>query len=78
MCKSIKNMYDSKLTYKNIYNAYLRAKKGKGLKKEIIKFEIDLETNLCNILNDLKNETYIPGEYRSFTIYEPKERININ
>ena len=75
MCKSIKNMYDSKLTYESIYNAYLRAKKGKGLKKEVIKFEIDLETNLCNILNDLKNETYVPGEYRSFTIYEPKERI---
>ena len=53
MCKSIKNMYDSKLTYKKIYNAYLRAKKGKGLKKEIIKFEIDLETNLCNILSVL-------------------------
>ena len=75
MCKSIKNIYNSKLTYENIYNAYLRAKKGKGVKKEIIKFEIDLETNLCSILNDLKNETYIPGEYRSFTIYEPKERV---
>lgn len=55
--------------------AHIRASKGKRHKKEIILFEMDLETNLIRIIDDIKNGTYKFGAYREFIVYEPKERI---
>jgi hypothetical protein len=56
-------------------NAHYRAVKNKRNKLEILKYEEDLETNVANLLNQLKNDEYKLGKYREFTIYEPKERI---
>ena len=75
MCKTIKNSFYDKLTYNNLLSAYIRASKNKGNKKDLLKFNIDLETNLSNLLNELKYNRYKPGKYRTFTIYEPKERV---
>jgi RNA-directed DNA polymerase len=75
MSKTIKNEYYKHLNYDAIYNAYLRARVNKRNKKEILLFELDLETNLMNILNSLRNNTYKMGKYHEFKIYEPKERI---
>lgn len=75
MSKTMKRCYYDKLTFDNLYNAYIRASKSKRGKKEVINFELNLETNLIRIYNDLYNLTYIPSKYRTFTIYEPKERV---
>lgn len=75
MCKSIKEKFDEKLTFEKLLEAEKRAKKGKENKKEILKYEVDLETNIMNLYNSLKDGTYKMGEYRVFTIYEPKERV---
>lgn len=75
MSKTIKNCFDDKLTYINLYNAYYRICKNKRNKDYILEYEIDLETNLTNLLNDLKDNKYRPGKYREFIIYEPKERL---
>lgn len=75
MSKSIKRCYFDKLTFESLYNAYKRASVCKRNKKEVILFELNLETNLIKIYNSLYNLTYKPNEYRTFTIYEPKERI---
>lgn len=75
MCKTIKKCFDKNLTFEKMMSAYERAKKGKGNKKEIIKFEMDLESNICNIIDELKSNRYKIGKYRTFTIYEPKQRI---
>lgn len=75
MCKTIKNCYYKKLTFENLMNAYYRTIKNKGNKKECLRFSIDLETNISNLLYELKSNKYIPGKYKTFTIYEPKERI---
>lgn len=75
MSKSIKNCYDDKLTYINLYNAYYRICKNKRNKKYILKYDIDLELGLNNLLNELKECNYKPGNYHEFTIYEPKERL---
>ena len=74
MSKTIKNSFDKKLTFSNILQAYKRSIKSKGNKKNVIKFSINLETNICNLLNELKSNKYKPSKYFSFTIYEPKER----
>lgn len=55
--------------------AHVRASKGKKTKKEVIIFEMDLETNIIKIIDEIKNEKYKFGEYREFLVYEPKERI---
>lgn len=75
MSKTIKKCFHDKLTYINLYNAYYRICKNKRNKSHILKYDIDLETNLTNLLNDLKNNNYKPGKYREFLIYEPKERL---
>lgn len=75
MPKTIKNAFEKSLTFDKILAAHYRAKKNKTFKYEIINFELNLENNLINLLNNIKNNTYKVGKYRSFTIYEPKERI---
>lgn len=75
MSKTIKNKFDDCLTFKKMLAAHERAKKGKNSKSEIIIFEMDLETNIIRIINEIKNNNYKFGNYREFTVYEPKERI---
>lgn len=57
-----------------LYLEYLK-KKNKGNRNEVIRFEMDLESNLINIMNSLKDGSYKISKYREFKIYEPKERI---
>ena len=75
MSKTIKNMYNKKLTIESLFSAHERARINKNNKAGVIRFMIDLETNICNIYNNLKKGTYKIGKYKTFTIYEPKERI---
>lgn len=75
MCKTIKKCFLEKLTFENMLAAHKRASKGKKSKKEVILFEMDLETNLIRIIDEIKNHKYKFGEYREFLVYEPKERI---
>ena len=75
MSKTIKKCFNEKLKFINLYNAYYRICKSKRNKDYILRFEIDLETNIINILNDLKRGTYRHGKYYEFIIYEPKERL---
>lgn len=55
--------------------AHKRARKHKAYKNEVILFEINLENNITNLLNNIKNKKYRLGKYHTFTIYEPKERL---
>ena len=75
MSKSIKKVFYEKITFEKLLQAHNRAKKGKTFKEEILKFEVDLETNIINIINEIKSGSYKIGNYKTFIIYEPKERI---
>ena len=75
MSKTIKIKYDDNLTFYNLLKAHVRTSKNKNNKKCVMKFNIDLETNILSILNSLKKDTYRLGNYFVFKIYEPKERI---
>lgn len=55
--------------------AHQRAKNHKTTKQEVIRFEMDLENNISDIIKSIKNKTYRTGKYRIFTVYEPKERV---
>ena len=74
MPKTIKNCFYKSITFEKFLLAHNRAKKHKGYKDEIIKFEFNLENNLYNLINSITNNTYSLGNYFSFKVYEPKER----
>lgn len=75
MSKKINPQFYQKLNYINMYNAYLRASKVKRNRKDVIYYSIDLESNLMNLVNSIKNKTYKCGKYRVFVIKDPKERV---
>lgn len=75
MPKKINNCFDDKLTFEKLMQAHYRAKKHKTYKPEIIKYELNLENNIINLLNSIKNKTYSLGKYHTFKIFEPKERM---
>lgn len=75
MPKKIKNEFYKNLTFEKMLQAHIRAKKHKSYKNEVIDFEFNLENNIINLMNHLKNGTYKVGKYSTFRIYEPKERI---
>ncbi|MDM8545983.1 reverse transcriptase domain-containing protein [Candidatus Venteria ishoeyi] len=59
----------------NLYLAYRKARKGKQNRDSVADFSLRLEAQLLALQNELSNGTYIPGEYRLFTIYEGKPRL---
>jgi len=75
MSKTIENAWEEHFTFEKFIEAHNRAKEGKKTKKEIILFEMNLESNITNLMRQIKKGTYEFGKYRTFTIYEPKERI---
>lgn len=74
MPKKIRNCFYSNLTFKKMLEAHQRARKNKAYKNEVILFEMNLENNIINLINNIKLGKYRIGEYRSFKVYEPKER----
>jgi RNA-directed DNA polymerase len=75
MSHTIKNCFINNLTFDKMIEAHERAKKGKMSRYEVLNFEFNLECNIVNLIERIKNNKYKIGKYRSFTIYEPKERL---
>ncbi len=59
----------------NLYLAYFKAAKGKMQKKEVIEFRENLDKEIYDIKREIENGTIKVGNYRYFTIYDPKERL---
>lgn len=75
MSKTLKNSFYKNLTFEKLLAAHYRAKKNKRNKMEVMKYELDLENNIINLMDDIKNHKYRIGKYREFKVYEPKMRI---
>lgn len=69
------NLYEKIYSFENLYNAYLKARKNKRYREEVLRFTANLEENLITIQNELVWETYKVGRYREFYVYEPKKRL---
>ena len=74
MPKSVNNIFRSKIKFRKMYEAYVRAAKNKHSTKEVIIFDMDLGSNLISILKDIYYGRYRLGKYRSFIVYIPKIR----
>jgi hypothetical protein len=68
MSKSFYNLYDKICHPLNIWWAYKDAVRGKRYQPVVASFEYDLEKNLIEIEQELKDETYQMGGYHSFRI----------
>ena len=69
-----KNIYNQIFEFENLYSAYRKARKGKRGKKAVCEFEYDLEKNLFELQNDIKNGTFRFSGYNEFIVTDPKER----
>ena len=72
--KSHKNLYENIFSLENLFLAYKKARKGKTLKNYVIEFEKDLNKNLIDLHNELKNQAYKPKPLETFVLRDPKTR----
>jgi len=73
--KTYKNIYSQIHNFGNLYAAFLAARRGKRDRVAVASFEFDLEHNLLQLETELRDQTYHPGQYTNFFIYEPKRRL---
>ena len=73
--KRFSDLYDKIVTFDNLLLAYYKARKGKRNNDNVAAFEVNLEYKLFQLQEELKNKSYQPGKYKTFKIYDPKERM---
>jgi len=73
--KRINNIWGEIINYENLFNAHRKARLGKRSKDYCADFDYNLEYELFTLLNELKNQSYNPGKYKTFEILEPKKRL---
>lgn len=61
--------------FENLLGAYHCARLGKRSRPDVQDFALTLEANLFALQDELQADTYRPGAYRLFTIYERKPRL---
>lgn len=75
MTKRYSNLMEQIASMENLREAYRKTSKNKLQSYGYLQFKEFDELNLLLIQEELLNDTYKIGEYRHFTIYEPKERL---
>ena len=68
------NFYNEIYSFNNLHNSYLKVRRSKRYKREILEFSFNLEENLFKIKKELKDETYIHGGYKKFIVRDSKKR----
>jgi RNA-directed DNA polymerase len=73
--KRLNNLYGQIYSMDNLLLADAFARRGKSRQKGVKLFDQDKEANLLALQQSLMDKTYQTGEYKTFVIYEPKERM---
>lgn len=73
--KRVSNLFLQITDFNNLRLAYLKALKGKRFSSSAIVFGANADIKLYQLKKDLESQTYKPGKYNQFKIYDPKERI---
>ncbi len=63
------------VAFENLVNAAKQAQRGKRFRENVLRFNDKLESELVRIEHELLTNTFCPGTYRTFEIYEPKHRL---
>lgn len=70
-----RHIYDMALTYEKVYSAWDTVSHTCKNKQGLFYFGIFEHSNVAEILHELKERAYRPGNYRCFMIFEPKPRL---
>ena len=73
--KRSNHLWQEITSFENLLRAAKKAQRGKRFRANVLEFNRDLEGNLLSIQTQLQHQTYQPGAYRTFEIFEPKPRI---
>ena len=68
-------LWDQLTSFRNLLRAAERARRGKRDQPNVARFDFHLENELFRFQTELKEKTYAPERYRTFTIYDPKKRL---
>jgi retron-type reverse transcriptase len=70
------NLWPEIISFTNLLKASRKAQRGKRFYPNVLEFNTQLETELLRLQEQqLINQTYRPGDYRTFQIFEPKPRL---
>lgn len=73
--KTVNGLYPEVCSFENLWKAAQQAQRGKRFQHSVAQFNFHLERELFQLQEELRHQTYVPGSYREFTIYEPKKRL---
>lgn len=73
--KTFNRLFEKIHSFDNLLLAAKKAQKGKRYNTGVAAFFFHLEENLLCLQKELVSKTYCPGQYRTFSIYDPKERM---
>jgi retron-type reverse transcriptase len=73
--KTHTNLYASVCSFENLLAAAKKAQLGKRFQENVGRFNANLENELVQLQRELLAQTYQPGGYHEFIIYEPKQRM---
>ncbi len=68
-------LFNQVISFSNLLEATKKAVRGKRLKRDLSDFMNNREEEIINLQGQLSNETWQPGAFHTFKIYEPKPRL---
>ncbi|MEK7460576.1 MAG: reverse transcriptase/maturase family protein [Patescibacteria group bacterium] len=74
MKKNNINLYEKICSFENLHLAYVKARKGKRYKNDILQFGAKPERNLLQLREELLRQSYQHGGYREFVVHDSKKR----
>jgi retron-type reverse transcriptase len=73
--KTYNHLYEKIINFENLLRAARKAQQGKRYKSTVAAFHFQLEENLLQLQRQLQQKTYQPGRYRTFYVFDPKQRM---
>ena len=70
-----RNLFESIASFQALYEASLRAARGKRAKPGAAAFLVNLEKNVLRLERELQAGVYRPGRYKKIEIFDPKHRV---
>jgi RNA-directed DNA polymerase len=69
------NLWHQVIGFENLLKAAHQAQRGKRFRPNVLAFNYNREKELIQLQQELQSQTYQPGAYRTFRIFEPKPRL---
>jgi RNA-directed DNA polymerase len=69
------NLWPQIVTFENLLISAQQAQQSKRFRPSVLEFNYNLEAELKQLQQELQSKTYLPGEYNTFRIVDPKPRL---